>query len=256
MNISGSIMINLGTNLMKFGHMEAEKAAAAADAEDTEGYKPPAKQRNWWRVGMGLFVLGNVLNFVSFSFAKQSLLAALGSVQFVTNVAFGRLVLKMEISMNVIIGTAIIVIANVVIVAFTQGDSDECVPTLSSTDLARLYTETNYIIYLSCCAVAGLASYASYCILKARLRPPMNLLGLFYVISSAVIGTQAVTLSKSLSTIIRDSIEGDNQFLQPFTYVVIVGTICTAVFWVKRMSAGNGDRLFTAVATLFCVSAY
>jgi drug/metabolite transporter (DMT)-like permease len=245
MNITGSIMINLGTNLMKFGHMEAEKAAEA-EKSTAEGSKEPAKKGSWWQVGMGLFVLGNLLNFTSFSFANQSLLAALGSVQFVTNVAFGRLVLKMVISANVIIGTAIIVFANVIIVAFTQGDGDECAPTLSSKDLASLYLETNYIIYLSCCAVAGVASYAGYRILKARPRPPMNLLGVCYVISSAVIGTQSVTLCKSLSTLIRDSLQGNNQFIYPFTYVVIVGTICTAVFWVKRMSAAlkKFDALF------------
>jgi drug/metabolite transporter (DMT)-like permease len=254
MNISGSIMINLGTNLMKFGHMEtarAEKAAAAAAAADArnstpEGNQPTKAGGNWWHIGMGLFVLGNLLNFASFSFANQSLLAALGSVQFVTNVAFGRFVLKMVISANIIIGTAIIVLANVIIVAFTQGDGDECGPTLSSKDLASLYAETNYIIYLSCCAVAGLASYAGYRVLKARPRPPMNLLGVCYVISSAVIGTQSVTLCKSLSTLIRDSLQGNNQFVYPFTYVVIVATICTAVFWVKRMSAAlkKFDALF------------
>ncbi len=75
-----------------------------------------------WQLGVALFAFGNVMNFGSFgavpsatqrmprigqgpaeiwnvrrccaAFAAQSLLAALGSVQFLANVAFGRLILK------------------------------------------------------------------------------------------------------------------------------------------------------------------
>ena len=44
-------------------------------------------------MGTGVFVLGSLLNFASYGFAAQSLLASLEAVQFVTNVAFGRLAL-------------------------------------------------------------------------------------------------------------------------------------------------------------------
>lgn len=50
--------------------------------------KPPI-----WYVGTFFFVSGSLLNFVSFSFAAQSLLAALGSAQFISNVFFGRFIL-------------------------------------------------------------------------------------------------------------------------------------------------------------------
>ena len=43
-----------------------------------------------WYVGTFFFVAGSLLNFVSFSFAAQSLLAALGSAQFISNVIFGK----------------------------------------------------------------------------------------------------------------------------------------------------------------------
>jgi drug/metabolite transporter (DMT)-like permease len=242
MNITGSVMINLGTNLMKLGHMQNEAAekAVSSDKNDSD----PPKKSSWWHIGMSLFVVGNLTNFASFSFADQSLLAALGSVQFVTNVAFGRLVLKMEISRNILIGTFIIVLANIFIVNFTGGD--ECAASFSSGELARLYGEPKYIAYLSMCFVAGVVSYATYRHYDAKPDPPMNLLGVCFVISSAVIGTQSVTLCKSLSTLIRDSIQGDNQFTHPFTYVILVCTICTAVFWVNRMSAAlqKFDALF------------
>lgn len=41
---------------------------------------------------MLLFSVGNLLNFASFAFAAQSLLSALGTVQFISNILFGRYV--------------------------------------------------------------------------------------------------------------------------------------------------------------------
>lgn len=69
----------------------------------------PARSFREWQAGIGLFAGGNVLNFVSFGFAAQSLLAALGSVQFVSNVVFARLVLKEAVTWRVICATALIV---------------------------------------------------------------------------------------------------------------------------------------------------
>ena len=69
----------------------------------------PARSFREWQSGIALFAGGNVLNFVSFGFAAQSLLAALGSVQFVSNVVFARLVLKEAVTWRVLCATALIV---------------------------------------------------------------------------------------------------------------------------------------------------
>lgn len=46
--------------------------------------------RACWCCGAVLLVVGSLVNFASFGFAPQSLLASLGSVQFVSNVVFGK----------------------------------------------------------------------------------------------------------------------------------------------------------------------
>ena len=69
----------------------------------------PARSFREWQAGIALFAGGNVFNFVSFGFAAQSLLAALGSVQFVSNVVFARLVLKEAVTWRVLCATALIV---------------------------------------------------------------------------------------------------------------------------------------------------
>ena len=43
-----------------------------------------------WIVGTVVFVSGSLLNFCSYAFAAQSMLASLESVQFVTNLIFGK----------------------------------------------------------------------------------------------------------------------------------------------------------------------
>jgi hypothetical protein len=85
-------------------------AVLAAKLRRQRASKPrPARSFREWQAGIALFALGNVFNFVSFGFAAQSLLAALGSVQFVSNVVFARLVLKEAVTWRVLCATALIV---------------------------------------------------------------------------------------------------------------------------------------------------
>nr|KAJ0189748.1 hypothetical protein LSAT_V11C800445610 [Lactuca sativa] len=51
-----------------------------------------------WRIGILFFAFGNALNFISFGYAAQSLLAALGSIQFVSNIAFSYFVLQKTVT--------------------------------------------------------------------------------------------------------------------------------------------------------------
>ena len=48
------------------------------------------EEKALWCAGAVLLVVGSLVNFASFGFAPQSLLASLGSVQFVSNVVFGK----------------------------------------------------------------------------------------------------------------------------------------------------------------------
>ncbi len=50
--------------------------------------------KKYWYLGGGFFLLGTVINFFSMGYAPQSLLSSLGSVQFVSNCVFAKLILK------------------------------------------------------------------------------------------------------------------------------------------------------------------
>lgn len=89
-----------------------------------------------WLLGMLLFVAGNVLNFLSFAFAAQSLLAALAVVQFVANVVFARLINGEVATRRVLCATGVVIVGCVLLVAFGNHES----PVMDADDLRHLYT--------------------------------------------------------------------------------------------------------------------
>ncbi|KAA6419878.1 MAG: hypothetical protein FRX49_10241 [Trebouxia sp. A1-2] len=158
-NVVGSILINLGTNVMKLGHNKRS-------ADLPESSRRPIRKYREWQCGVGLFVVGNALNFISFGFAAQSLLAALGSIQFVSNVFFAWFVLHERADRRVIVATAMIVVGCIVLVAFGNHQSKP----LTSRQLQHLFQNDIYIAYLSwLLATAGLA-YIVYRIGTQKLK--------------------------------------------------------------------------------------
>jgi len=178
MNVVGSVLINLGTNVMKLGHLRSlkrKRRVALADALlprieeeviDDDVLILRCCQESWtwvprrnrcrfrrallsktWVMGFIAFFIGNMLNFFSFGFAAQSLLASLGSVQFITNVIFAKVVLKETLSTRVLFGT-LILIAGVALVVEYSCHGNPAVK-YSLNELIRLFIHRNYLIYLS-----------------------------------------------------------------------------------------------------------
>ncbi|KAK9824316.1 hypothetical protein WJX72_009403 [[Myrmecia] bisecta] len=244
-NVIGSILINLGTNVMKLGH---NKRAASSNLPDKE--KPSVRKFREWQIGVALFSIGNVLNFASFGFAAQSLLAALGSIQFVSNVIFSKLVLGEKASKRVLMATACIVGGCILLVSFGNHQSQ----TLTVEDMLHNYRSAVYIVYLVLLAISVVAFYLVYRFGKRKLVKVgqtnlstywMRLLPVSYALFSGMLGTQSVLFSKTLSTLIRTSIKGDSQVDSWFFWFIIVCLIATAFFWVSRLN--KALKLFPAI---------
>jgi len=123
-NIVGSVAINFGTNLLKLGHDQREKLSSINNSEGNEKFVPKSVMHfQTWRIGILFFAAGNCLNFMSFAYAAQSLLAALGSIQFVSNIAFAYFVLNKTISVKVMVATTFIVFGNIFLVSFGNHQS-------------------------------------------------------------------------------------------------------------------------------------
>lgn len=143
-NVFGSIGINFGTNLLKLGHNQRERLALleAPECGEKSDFKSIIHFQSW-RVGMLIFALGNCLNFISFGYAAQSLLAALGSVQFISNVAFAYFVLEEKVTGRVLLATALIVFGNIFLVGFGNHQS----PVFTPEQLMDKYTNHIFLLY-------------------------------------------------------------------------------------------------------------
>ncbi|XVF59921.1 hypothetical protein PTKIN_Ptkin08bG0000800 [Pterospermum kingtungense] len=249
-NLFGSIAINFGTNLLKLGHNERERHSTM-DGEGIAGKIPlkPIIYFQTWRVGILFFVLGNCLNFISFGYAAQSLLAALGSVQFVSNIAFAYFVLNKMVTVNVLVATAFIVLGNVFLVAFGNHQS----PVYTPEQLAEKYSNITFLLYCLTLILVVALHHSIYrrgelllAVSGQDLRPYWKMLLPFsYAVVSGAVGSCSVLFAKSLSNLLRLAMSNGYQLHSWFTYSMILLFLSTAGFWMARLN--EGLSLFDAI---------
>ncbi|CAM9256286.1 unnamed protein product, partial [Ectocarpus fasciculatus] len=240
LNVVGSVGVNFGTNVMKSSH---NIAAAEADSTDkpapSQGEAAGGTGSDYvWKMGMLAFVLGSIVNFVSFAFAAQSLLACLGTVQFISNVFFAKVVLKETLTTRIIYATAIIIFGLMLAILY----SNHTTRTYSAEDLLGLYTPKYgmFMLGVGCFLVLlqGLYLYYVSCSDNGRPLPGSRLLiPCCYALVSAIIGTQSVLQSKCMAELLKATIGGDNQLTNWFTYVIILGFVSGISFWLYRMNS-------------------
>ncbi|KAH9328480.1 hypothetical protein KI387_000588, partial [Taxus chinensis] len=221
----------------------------AAEYGEKSQFKPIIYFQSW-RVGLLIFALGNCLNFISFGYAAQSLLAALGSVQFVSNVAFAYIVLKEKVTGRVLLATALIVSGNIFLVAFGNHQS----PVYTPEQLMEKYTNQVFILY--CMGLLLLVGVNHFIYRRGEQLLSISgrhnnksywhqLLPLAYAVVSGAIGSHSVLFAKSLSSLLRLTISGDSQLHGWFTYIIVSLFLCTAAFWMARLN--DGLALFDAI---------
>ncbi len=67
---------------------------AIGDDEDHHNHsnlQPKTMSFNYM-IGSSCFIIGSIITFISFSFAPQSILAAMSGIQFVSNIVFAKLI--------------------------------------------------------------------------------------------------------------------------------------------------------------------
>ncbi|KAG0591731.1 hypothetical protein KC19_1G197200 [Ceratodon purpureus] len=250
-NVVGSICINFGINLLKLGHNQRERQALVDTDESEDKVLPrkPVTQYQTWRIGVAVFLFGNVLNFISFGYAAQSLLAALGSVQFVSNVFFANLMLNEIVTKRIVMATWFIMAGNVFLVAFGNHQS----VVFTHEELLASYKDHAYLVY---CVILLLIVGVHHTIYRqgrqlaaSRGEDPVGawrmLLPYTYAVVSGAVGSHSVLFAKSLSILLRSSMEGENQLDGWFTYLVFLLFAGTASFWMVRLN--DGLAMFDAI---------
>lgn len=188
-----------------------------------------------WRIGLLLFAFGNCLNFVSFAYAAQSLLAALGSIQFVSNIAFAYFVLSKTVSVKVMVATTFIVFGNIFLVSFGNHQS----PVYTPEELIAKYTSLVFLLYCFTLLLVVIINQYIYRRGEAYLAVSNHdslywctLLPFSYATVSGAVGSFSVLFAKSLSNMLRLTMSSVYQFHSWFTYCMLLLFFSTAGFWV------------------------
>lgn len=246
LNVVGSVGVNFGTNVMKSSH---NIAAAEADTINKESNNIDAdvlsrhhgdslRPDYVWKLGMLAFVTGSLVNFVSFAFAAQSLLACLGTVQFVSNVFFAKVVLKETLTPRIIYATGIIIFGLTLAILY----SNHTTMTYSAEDLFALYT-AKYALFMLGVIVVLVSLQCVFMYYVSSEAKGIKLLGhrlvvpCCYALVSAIIGAQSVLQSKCMAELLKATIAGDNQLTNGFTYVIILAFVFGISFWLYRMNS-------------------
>ncbi|XP_059449334.1 probable magnesium transporter NIPA8 isoform X1 [Corylus avellana] len=249
-NLFGSIAINFGTNLLKLGHNERERhSMLESDGTNGKLTLKPIIHFHTWRVGIIFFLLGNCLNFISFGYAAQSLLAALGSIQFVSNIAFAYFVLNKMVTVKILVATAFIVLGNIFLVAFGNHQS----PVYTPEQLVEKYSNITFLFYCLTLILVVALHHSIYrrgelmlAVSGQDLRPYWHMLLPFsYAIVSGAVGSCSVLFAKSLSNLLRLAMYSGYQLHGWFTYSMLLLFLSTAGFWMTRLN--EGLSLFDAI---------
>ncbi|GJR17374.1 probable magnesium transporter NIPA8 [Tanacetum coccineum] len=180
-----------------------------------------------WRIGILFFAFGNALNFISFGYAaQQSLLAALGSVQFV-----------------VVVATTFIVLGNTFLVAFGNHQS----PVYTQDQLAEKYSNITFLFYCLLLVVVVIMHHYVYRRGEWLLSMPGKdfspywklLIPFSYAVVSGAIGSCSVLFAKSLSNLLRLSMSSSYRLDSWFTYSILLLFLCNGYLEDSYVYFGN-----------------
>ena len=134
LNATGSFLINYGTNVIRYSHI------AVSYTQNMTIHRANVL----FVVGWIIFVLGNISNFVSFSLATQTILASLGSLQFVFNLISAYLLFRQKPTKRQISGTCCVIIGIISIILAAENQTEE----YDSDELKKMFVADSYIAYI------------------------------------------------------------------------------------------------------------
>lgn len=138
---------------MKMGY--AWQEALSALNEPGESQSPIYRVRHW-QIGAALYLAGNLLQFLSYAFAAQSLLLALSSAQFGTHLLFAWLMEGVHVPFRNMLGAGVIIGFNLLLVIFGSKSSQ----LMTATELLELFRCVSHSII--CCASSTVRLESAY----------------------------------------------------------------------------------------------
>ena len=230
-----SIGINIGQNMQAQGINRL-----------TEEQKAAPQQSRLWVIGMLVFIFSSLFNFVALAFAPASILTPIESIQFVTNIIYNRVYNGAPVSPLMATGVTCAVVGTCLTVFFgAQGET--C---FQGDYMEGLWKRPAWLVYFIGTMIIAIVTYFVHSCMKARadmdavfaqrtaiLRPVL------YTLSASLAGgSQVITHSKGLSSLLTLAFQGDvvGVFTDWPIYVELFITVAAGILWVQRQTLGLG----------------
>ncbi|KOO53577.1 pentatricopeptide repeat-containing [Chrysochromulina tobinii] len=235
MGVAGSVGINIGQNIQ----------AMSMQKLDEKGLARPWTSRGW-RIGMWMFIIFSIINFAALAFAPASILTPIESIQFVTNVAFNRIVNKTKVSRRMLAGVGLSIIGTCLsVVCGPPGDSCHTVKQLTEFWSAN----PTWWFYLALTGGLAVGSYVYHeRAMKARKaeslandgiegKPSIWLPLSFTLFSALAGGAQMIVHSKVFSELLAALFQGNYSMLLTWLfYIEIILVVSCGILWAFKLT--------------------
>ena len=214
LSFAGCCLSNTGVNVQKLAH-----SRKAGNRINGSVYLSPL-----WIAGFMSVVIGSICDLVAFSFASMSLLAPLGAMTLVINLATAPLFHDEHLTRRDVGATATILTGTILCISF--GSKAETTTTLP--EMAQLFLRTLFIVYVIV-AFAYTGVVASYLHYYKRMKSRNQVTARMKYLHSFVFPTLAglcgghsVLFAKACGQIVIQTSSGDNQFAYWGTYMLFM----------------------------------
>ena len=239
--VSSGVFIGTSFVLKKTGLL---KANAKYHEEAGEGY---GYLRNaWWWTGMTLMIVGEICNFVAYSFVDAILVTPLGALSVVVTTILSAIFLKERLSFVGKVGCFNCIVGSIVIVVNAPVQSS--VATIQ--DMKHFVVAPGFLVYAGI-IIVGCVAVALWVAPRYGKKSM-----LVYLTICSLIGGLSVVATQGLGAAVVAQIGGTPQFNQWFLYVLlvfVVATLLTEIIYLNVSHALNDLRRHTPTSTIMLI---
>ncbi|KAF9156097.1 hypothetical protein BG015_007274 [Linnemannia schmuckeri] len=209
--ISSGIFIGSSFVLKKKGLLRSSAIAGEGHAY--------LKSKLWW-TGMVMMIVGEILNFIAYSFAPALLVTPLGALSVVVCAVLSSMVLKEKLTLHGKIGCALCIVGAVVIVLHAPAQA----AVTDINEFKHFVIQPGFLVYMSLVIVSCL-------VIVWKVAPKYGKKHmLVYIIICSLIGSLSVVATQGLgAAIVRNITTGTPQFNHWFIYVTMAFVVCTLI---------------------------
>ncbi|KAI9314474.1 magnesium transporter [Dichotomocladium elegans] len=202
--ICSSLLIGVSFVITKKGLQQCSSDSQAFASDSHKYLKSPV----WW-IGLITMVGGELLNFIGYTFAPAILITPLGALSVIIGAILATVFLKERLGIIGIIGCLLSLIGAVIIILHAPED-----PQVDSVEeLVSYMIQPGFLVY-------SVAVVVTTVIMIWKVVPRWGKKKVMvYVTICSLVGSLSVMAIKAFGIAVRLTIEGNNQFKQPSTYV-------------------------------------